>query len=103
MRKLLVKCNGKAMFQDPATCFMKNRRYFGWQFDPSLGVTKVDPITKKEKISGAYVEKEEPEEILEVNYQKGDLRGAFKEIMDAIRCGDLLAANEETAKLCGLK
>jgi hypothetical protein len=92
MSILKVKCNGYAMMQDPLNTGSSNRKYIGWQFDSCVAV--------KGKTKGAFVPKEF-ELIDETNYEM--YPGLFEEIKIAVRKGVLLAADEETAKECGLK
>ena len=55
------------------------RRYIGWRFDPDQGV------------AGGWVRKTDPEKIPYRN-----------EYVKAVKDGDLVPADKETAKMCGV-
>ncbi len=73
-------CNLEALMSKPSA-----RRFVGMQWDASLGK------------AGGYVGKTEPE-LLKCNSVEN-----FNEYIKAIRLGDLLPADEQTARLANVK
>lgn len=79
MQTLKVFTSGRAMVTDHKALSSGVRRYIGRQYDPTLGK------------AGGWVPNEEPQEI----ENSADYRQAVRE-------GDLLPADQETASLCGV-
>lgn len=97
--KLSVLANGGAKVPNYAAHEANiTSRFVGWEHDPDMGESFQDPTSKETKKSGGHRLKKEP---TEMEFRVGDPH--FAEYLMHLRDGDLLPADEETARLCGKK
>lgn len=94
MKKLRVLARGTAMVFDYERHEAGVRRFVGRKHDPSLGAAFRDD-SGVERRQGGWPPSHDPHSPDEVPYRA--------EYVQAVKCGDLWAADEESALLCGVK
>lgn len=95
---LRVFAHGSAKVPDYAAHAQNlTTRFIGWEFDPDLGAEFKDADSGELRKSGGHRKKLEP---TEMEFERGAL--LLGEYIRCLRDGDLVPADEETARLAGV-